>query len=58
MEEKIKAKSKSSSYKDLWQAIIRPPRDIYSVSELGPAKFCLKGRLYQRTDFTLVNERI
>ncbi len=26
-------------YQDLWKAIIRPPRDEYNISELGPTDF-------------------
>jgi len=29
------------AYSMLWKMIIRPPRDVYSLEELGPAKFRL-----------------
>ena len=45
------------SYDDLWKAVIRPTRDEYSDSELGPEKFEIKGKFYKRTDFTLKNAR-
>lgn len=47
----------SKGYKDLWKSIIRPPRDQYSISDLGPQEFEIKGRIYKRTDFQLVNSR-
>jgi len=44
-------------YQDMWKAIIRPPRDEYSVSELGPKEFALRGKLYKRTDIKIKNKR-
>lgn len=51
------AKLFGGSYDDLWKAVIRPPRDEYLDSDLGPEKFNIKGKNYKRTDFTLVNNR-
>ncbi len=45
------------TYEDLWKAVIRPTRDEYTDSELGPEKFEIKGKFYKRTDFTLKNAR-
>ena len=45
------------SYEDLWKAVIRPTRDEYTDSELGPEKFEIKGKFYKRTDFSLTNSR-
>ena len=45
------------SYDDLWKAIIRPNKDEYTLEELGPFKFELKGKCYKRTDFELINKR-
>ena len=45
------------SYDDLWKAVIRPTRDEYSESELGPEKFEIKGKFYKRTDFSIKNKR-
>lgn len=45
------------SYEDLWKAFIRPPRDDYAVSDLGPTEFRLKHRTYLRTDLDLTNDR-
>ena len=45
------------SYDDLWKAIIRPGRDIYEQSELGPFKFEISSKCYKRTDFELINNR-
>eukprot|EP01067_Filipodium_phascolosomae_P008928 Filipodium_phascolosomae@DN7847_c0_g1_i1.p1 len=44
-------------YAELWRAIIRPPRDIYEIRELGATRFELESRKYQRSDFVLVNKR-
>eukprot|EP00826_Nyctotherus_ovalis_P061701 TRINITY_DN8804_c0_g3_i1.p1 TRINITY_DN8804_c0_g3~~TRINITY_DN8804_c0_g3_i1.p1 ORF type:complete len:414 (+),score=89.36 TRINITY_DN8804_c0_g3_i1:61-1302(+) len=44
-------------YTDAWKAIIRPPRDEYTDEELGPAKFMIGKKTFQRTDFDLMNER-
>jgi hypothetical protein len=44
-------------YEELINAIIRPPRTSYSVSDLGASRFRLEGAIFQRTDFTLVNPR-
>lgn len=43
------------SYNDLWKAIIRPPRDEYSLEELGDNFFTYSGKHYMRTDFTLTS---
>ena len=45
------------SYDDLWKAIIRPGRDIYDQTELGPFKFEISNKCYKRTDFELINNR-
>lgn len=45
------------SYDDLWKAVIRPPRDTYKESDLGPLKFILNNKTYQRSDITLKNKR-
>lgn len=44
-------------YKDLWQSIIRPPRDSYSIADLGPNEFEIRHKLCKRTDFQLTNPR-
>ncbi|OMJ91620.1 hypothetical protein SteCoe_5766 [Stentor coeruleus] len=44
-------------YEDLWKSIIRPPRDSYSISDLGPAEFEIKGKIYKRTDLQVKNHR-
>jgi len=44
-------------YQDLWKAIIRPPRDEYAVSDLGPKEFRLKGKIFRRTDIQIKNKR-
>ena len=45
------------SYEDLWKAFIRPPRDEYVESDLGPAEFRLRHKTYVRTDLDLTNDR-
>lgn len=42
---------------DAWKAIIRPPRDDYSIEELGPVNFMIGKKSFQRVDFDLENER-
>eukprot|EP00923_Selenidium_pygospionis_P037775 GHVN01066134.1.p1 GENE.GHVN01066134.1~~GHVN01066134.1.p1 ORF type:complete len:434 (+),score=51.25 GHVN01066134.1:1514-2815(+) len=44
-------------YQELWKAIIRPPRDLYAMEQLGPARFMVNMRSYIRQDFELVNNR-
>ena len=44
-------------YKELVNAIIRPPRCNYSVAHLGPKTFSLAGKQMIRRDFELINER-
>ena len=44
-----------TGYAQLWGAIIRPPRQHYDVSDLGPSSFTLRGREYHRTDLTILN---
>ena len=47
----------SSTYEELWKAIIRPNRDNYRDRELGPEKFSIKHKWYKRTDFSIINKR-
>jgi len=42
-------------YSELWKAIIRPPRDKYLISDLGPKQFVIDKKLIKRKDFTLQN---
>lgn len=42
-------------YEELVRAVIRPPRHIYDLAELGPKKFNFGGASFERDDFTLVN---
>ena len=44
-------------YEELWKSIIRPPREDYDMSQLGPQQFVLRGLNYQRTDLELTNDR-
>ncbi|OII73910.1 uncharacterized protein cubi_02712 [Cryptosporidium ubiquitum] len=47
----------SSQYNELWRAIIRPPRDKYSIRDLGPMRFAIGKSIFKRSDFTLRNRR-
>ena len=44
-------------YQQLVNAIIRPPRCNYSIDNLGPKKFNLAGKHFERKDFELINLR-
>ena len=44
------------NYDDLWKAIIRPNRDIYTKEDLGPIKFEIGDKCYKRTDIELINK--
>ena len=46
-----------TGYAEAVNAIIRPPRAKYSLTELGPSKFTLGGLKYERTDFVRRNKR-
>jgi pimeloyl-ACP methyl ester carboxylesterase len=46
-----------TGYDELWKAIIRPPREQYEVSDLGPTQFMIGGRVFKRTDIELNNPR-
>jgi len=45
------------SYQALVNAIIRPPRCNYEMSQLGPNTFNFCGKLFERKDFQLQNPR-
>ena len=45
------------SYETLWKSIIRPPKDIYDIEQLGENKFYHKGKTYIRHDYDLINKR-
>mmetsp|Transcript_70501 Transcript_70501/g.131864 ORF Transcript_70501/g.131864 Transcript_70501/m.131864 type:complete len:474 (+) Transcript_70501:81-1502(+) len=45
------------SYSALWKMAIRPPRDVYALEELGPTRFRLGKRVYERRDLQLRNSR-
>lgn len=44
------------SYSSLWKSIIRPPRETYDIDDLGDNTFTFHKKLYERTDYTLVNK--
>jgi pimeloyl-ACP methyl ester carboxylesterase len=45
------------NYDDLWKALIRPNRDIYTKNDLGPMKFEINDKCYKRTDLELINKK-
>lgn len=47
----------TETYNMLWKMVIRPPRDMYSPDELGPSKFRLGKRVYERRDLQLKSTR-
>lgn len=44
-------------YDMLWKMVIRPPRDMYGLEELGPEKFRLGKKIYIRRDLQLMSSR-
>lgn len=44
-------------YDMLWKMVIRPPRDMYALEELGPEKFRLGKKIYIRRDLQLMSNR-
>jgi hypothetical protein len=44
-------------YQELVNAIIRPPRCTYEISQLGPKSFDYCGKIFERRDFELRNLR-
>lgn len=49
----------TQTYNMLWQLIIRPSRDQYSIVDLGPKRFSIAGssQKYERVDVQLINDR-
>ena len=41
----------------IWKSIIRPPRENYSSSSLGPRHFAIRNRNFKRNDLVLQNSR-
>jgi len=50
-------KQLSAGYGELVNAIIRPPRAEYSISDLGPVHFSIAGRRFKRTELRVRNTR-
>lgn len=44
-------------YQELVNAIIRPPRCNYDIQQLGPKSFDYCGKVFERRDFELRNQR-
>lgn len=42
-------------YEDYWRAVIRPPREMYTLMQLGPTEFMIDGVSCNRQDLTLTN---
>lgn len=49
--------SLSNAYSELWKMVIRPPRADYKIDDLGPMRFLVHQREYQRVDLQLKNAR-
>lgn len=49
--------SRLTRYDELWKSIIRPPREQYEMSDLGPKEFMLGEAEFKRTDLELTNPR-
>lgn len=45
------------SYEAIWKSIIRPPRENYPLSCLGPKKFSIRERNFRRKDLVIQNPR-
>lgn len=45
------------SYEEAWKAIIMPPRQDYSMHDLGTTEFFVEDTRVQRSDFRLLNKR-
>ena len=54
---KIVGKVLGDKYDNLWRYVIRPERDDYSISELGPTHFEHNNKMFKRTDLTIPNKR-
>ena len=46
-----------TKYEYLWKSLIRPPRDKYTLQDLGSPKFTLSSHSYKRTDIKLYNSK-
>jgi len=46
-----------NSYEDAWKAVIMPPRQEYTLSNLGPTEFHVRNNRIQRLDFKIQNRR-
>ena len=42
------------NYDSLWQALIRPNKDEYTLQDLGPIKFEIEDKCYKRTDIEIM----
>jgi len=47
----------SSGYQTLVDAIIRPPRTVYDIEDLGPKVFSIGDALFERKDYQLKNPK-
>ena len=46
----------TGGYDEIWKAVIRPAKDEYTDSELGPERFIIKNKLFRRKDFYIFNK--
>ena len=47
----------TNAYEDIVRAIIRPPRSMYTIKDLGKPEFRLNGLPFKRKDFQITNDR-
>lgn len=51
-------KGLSETYAALWKSVVRPPRDVYTLDQLGPERYTIEGKYeVERTDLRLKNAR-
>ena len=46
-----------TNYDVIWKSLIRPPRDNYTLNDLGKEHFILNSMNFKRTDFILKNNK-
>ena len=46
-----------TNYDVIWKSLIRPPRDNYTLNDLGKDHFILNSMNFKRTDLTLKNNK-
>lgn len=47
----------AAMYSWTWKPLIRPPRELYNLSDLGRMNFVFRGRAFARTDHSILNSK-